>query len=84
MLALGAEFLLAFRAHDLYDAALDNMGCIAFDEAVYHAGTADEANLADRQRKQRSLDAIIQLTAGHHLGKTIALAKLLFQLFLIE
>ena len=76
MLAPGAEFLLAFRAHDLNDAALDNMGRIAFDEAVDHAGAADEADLADGERKQRAFDTVIQLTAGHHLGKAVGLAKL--------
>lgn len=84
MLAPGAEFLLAFRAHDLNDAALDNMGRIAFDEAVDHAGAADEADLADGERKQRAFDTVIQLTAGHHLGKAVGLAKLLLQFLLIE
>lgn len=84
MVSAGTEFLLALRAHDLDDAALDDVRAVAFNKAVYHAGAADQPDLADGERQERAFGAAVQLAAAHHLREAVGLAKLLFQFLLVE
>lgn len=84
MVSAGTEFLLALRAHDLDDAALDDMRSIALNEAVDHTRATNQPNLADRQRQERTLGTAVQFTAVHHLREAVGLAKLLFQFLLVE
>lgn len=84
MLTVGSESLVGFSADHLDDAALDDMGRVTLDQPVYHAGTADQSDLADGQRQQWVLDAAVQLTAGHELLKAITPAQLLLQFLLVE
>ena len=84
MVAAIVEFLFALRAHDLDDAALDDVRGVAFDQPVDHAGAADQSDLTDGQREQRALDAAIQFAACHHLGEAVRSSKLLLQFLLIE
>ena len=84
MLTGGSESLVGFSADHLDDAALDDMGRVTLDQPVYHAGTADQSDLADGQRQQRVFDAAVQLAAGHELLKAVTPAQLLLQFLLVE
>ena len=82
--SISAKLILYLRGNDFDDPAFDHMGRIAFDQPVDHTGTADEPDLPDGQRQQRTLHAVIQLAAGHHLGEAAGAAELLLQLLLVE
>ena len=84
MIAAIVEFFFALRAHDLDDAALDDMRGVAFDQPVDHAGASDQPDLANGQRQQWMLDTTIQFAAHHHLGEAVRSSKLLLQLPLVE
>lgn len=84
MVSAGAELLLALCAHDLDDAALDDVRAVAFNKAVYHAGASDQPNLADGEWKKWAFGTAVQLAAAHHLREAVRLAKLLLQFLLVE
>ena len=64
--ALGVEPFLHLVPGHLHHPALDDMGRIALDEPVDHAGAADQPDLADGQGQRRALHPAVQLAAGHH------------------
>ena len=84
VVSAGTEFLLALRAHNLDDAALDDVRAVAFNKAVYHAGASDQPNLADGEWKKWAFGTAVQLAAAHHLREAVRLAKLLLQFLLVE
>lgn len=71
MLTVGSESFVGFPTDHLDDAALDDMGRVTLNQPVYHAGAADQSDLADGQRQQRVFDATVQLAAGHELLKAV-------------